>query len=79
MKDKLPGEIMPEFAALRSKTCSYLTDDNDENKRVKDTSKCVIKRKLEFEYYENFLVTNHLEKEIMYLEKYLLNKLTKLY
>ena len=33
MKDELGGNIMIEFAALRAKTYSYLTGDNDENKR----------------------------------------------
>ena len=32
MKDQLGGKIMKEFAALRVKTCSYLTDNNDEDK-----------------------------------------------
>ena len=33
---------MEQFAVLRLKTYSYLTDDNDKNK-AKDTKKCVIK------------------------------------
>ena len=37
MKDELSGEIMTKFAALRSKTYSYLTEDNEENKKAKDT------------------------------------------
>ena len=32
MKDELDGKIMTEFVALKPKTCSYLTDDSDENK-----------------------------------------------
>ena len=43
MKDELGGNVMTEFAALRQKTYSYLTDDNDGNKNTKDTKKCVIK------------------------------------
>ena len=39
------GKIMKEFAALRPKIYSYLTDDNDKNKKVKGTKKCVIKTK----------------------------------
>ena len=39
-------KIVAESAALKPKTYSYLTDDNDENKKAKDTRKCFIKRKL---------------------------------
>ena len=40
---------MAEFACLRQKTYSYLTDDNDENKKPKDTKRCVIKKPLKLE------------------------------
>ena len=33
------------------------------------TKKCIIKRKLKFENYENCLETNQLENKINYLEK----------
>ena len=33
MKDELDGKIMTEFVALKPKTCSYLTNDSDENKK----------------------------------------------
>ena len=36
MKDHLGGKIMAEFAALRRKTYSYLTNDNDGNKMYKN-------------------------------------------
>ena len=35
MKDKLGGKIMIEFAILRPKTFSYLTDNSDANKKAK--------------------------------------------
>ena len=46
MKDELGGKIVTEFAALRPKTYSYLTDDCEEDKKAKGTKKCVIERKL---------------------------------
>ena len=46
---------MKEFAALRPKTCSYLTDTNGKDKKAKDTNKCVWKQKFKFESYKNCL------------------------
>ena len=43
MKNEIGGKIMTEFVAFRPKTYSYLADNNDENKTVKSTKKCVIK------------------------------------
>ena len=60
---------MTEFAAIRLNSYSYIRDNNDENKRVKDTEKSVIRRKIKFEDYENCLEANQLEKEIKHLEK----------
>ena len=44
MKDELGRKILTEFASLKPKVYSYLTDDNDENnkKKQKATNKCVI-------------------------------------
>ena len=39
MRDELDEKIITEFAALRPKTYSYLTDDNDENKKVSHRKK----------------------------------------
>ena len=35
IKDKLSEKTITEFAAFRPKTCNYLTDDSDNNKKVK--------------------------------------------
>ena len=45
MKDKLRGERMTEFASLRPKTYSYLTDDNHESKKNKRHKKVSHKKK----------------------------------
>ena len=37
MKNELGREIMKDLAGLRAKTYSYLTDNNDENKKAKGT------------------------------------------
>ena len=37
MKDKLGGEIITEFIALRPKTYSYLTDNDKIDKKAKGT------------------------------------------
>ena len=46
MKDEFGGKIMANFVGLRTKTYSYLIDDASEEKKVKGTKKCVIKRKI---------------------------------
>ena len=49
LKAKIKCNLLKkEFAALRPKTHSYLTDDNYENKKAKCTKKCVIKQKPKF-------------------------------
>ena len=40
---------------LRAKTYNYLTENNDENKKVRGVRKYVIKRKLKFENRKNCL------------------------
>ena len=47
MTDKLGQQIVKETVGLRAKQYSYLKDNNDENKKVKCTKKCVIERKSE--------------------------------
>ena len=55
MKDELGEQIMKEFVELWAKAYSYLKDNNDEDKKAKETKKCVIKRKLKLEDYKNHL------------------------
>ena len=55
-KDELGGRIIKEFVALKAKTYAYLMDDDDsEHKKAKDTKKCIIKREIMFEHYEDCL------------------------
>ena len=58
MKDELGEKIMKEFVALRPNTCSYLTDDFEEDKKVEGTRKCVIKRELKFNDYKDCLLND---------------------
>ena len=60
MKDELGGGIITEFVALRPKTYSYLTDDWKENKRVKGTKKCVIKRMIKFDDHKKCLLNDEI-------------------
>ena len=55
MKDELGWKKMTEFATLKTKTNSYLTEDNDEDKKEKSRKKCDKKRKLKFEDYKHCL------------------------
>ena len=52
---------MTDFAALRPKIYSYLTGNNDENKKAKDTKKCVRKWKIKLEDYKHCLEVTQLE------------------
>ena len=58
MKNELGGGIITEFAALRRKTYSYLTDDCKENKKAKGTKKCVIKRMIKFDDYKKCILNS---------------------
>ena len=46
---------MKKIVRLRAKTYSYLKDNNNEDKKAKDTKKCVTKRKRKFEDYKKQL------------------------
>ena len=56
MKDELGKKVITEFVTLRPKTYSYLTDDCKEDKKVKGTKKCIIKRMIKFNDYKNCLL-----------------------
>ena len=45
MKNELGGKTMTKFSVVGPKTHDNLPDNNYENKKAKDTKKCVIKRK----------------------------------
>ena len=51
MKDELGGKIMKELIGLRPKCYSYLTDDDNVDKKAKGTKKCVIKKEIMFNNY----------------------------
>ena len=60
MKDELGGKIMTEFFALRPKTYSYLTDGCKEDKKAKETKKCVTKRRLKLNDFKYCLLNNEI-------------------
>ena len=69
MKDELGGKILTQFAALIPKTYSFLTNNNDENKKPKDTKNRVIKRILKFDDDKNCLRGTQLKNTINQLQK----------
>ena len=71
MKDELGRNIITEFVTLRPKTYSYSTDDGKEDKKVKRTKKCVIKRMIKFNDYKNCLLK---DKAILKSQQRLISK-----
>ena len=67
IKYELCGK-MKEFAALRVKTYN-----NHEDKKAKDTKKCVVKRSFKFEDYKHCLEATQLENKTNHLEKHNIN------
>ena len=55
MKDEIGGKIITEFVTLRPETYSFLTDDGKEDKKVKGTKNCIIKKKIKFNGYKKCL------------------------
>ena len=64
---------MKKFVGLRAKTYSYLKNNNDEDKKAKGTKRCVIKSKLKFQDYKDFLEATQTDRKIEYLEKKKIN------
>ena len=58
MKDELGGKVIAEFATLRPKTYSFLTDDGKEDKKAKGLKKCVIKKMIKFNDYKKCLLND---------------------
>ena len=69
IKDELGGKIGTIFIGLWAKVYSNIIDDGSEDKNVKGTKKCVIKRKRKFENYKNCLEATHLDNKIKYITK----------
>ena len=55
MTDELGGKIMKEFVGLRPKCYAYLMGDDKVDKKAKGTKKCVIKKCIKFNSYEECL------------------------
>ena len=62
MKDELGGKIITEFATLRPKTYSFLTDNGKEDKKAKGTKKCIIKKMIKFNDYKKCLLNGKMVK-----------------
>ena len=60
---------MTKFVGLRAKTYNYLIDDGSKDKKAKGTRQGVIKIRLKFENYKNYLEAAQLENKIIIQEK----------
>ena len=60
IKDELGEKIVIELIALRSKTYSYLRDDDNNVKEAKGTKKCVITNIIKFNDYKYYLFKNEI-------------------
>ena len=59
-KDELGGKIMKEFCGPRDKTYANLINDDSEKKQAKETTKCIIKRRIRFKDYPYSLFNNNI-------------------
>ena len=70
MKNELGGQIMKKFVELQRKTYSYLKDNDDDYKNAKDTKRCVVKRRPNFQDYKNCIKAS----QILNIKNYLQSK-----
>ena len=66
---KIIRQTMKKIVEFIEKTCSYLNDNNDEDRKAKSTKTCIMKRKLKFEDCKNCLQPAQIERKINYLEE----------
>ena len=64
MKDGLGGQTLKKKFGIRAKTYSYLKDNNDDDKKAKDTKSFVSKRKFKFNDYKKCLKVSQIENMI---------------
>ena len=69
MKNELGWQIMKKLDGLKAKMSGYLKDNNDEDKKAKDTKRWIIKTKLKSKDYKKCLKASQIENRINYLEK----------
>ena len=55
MKDELAGSVIKEFVGLRSKMHSYITNQNEGDKKAKGVKKNVVKKDIKHENYKDVL------------------------
>ena len=58
LKIELGGKIITEVVALRPNAYAYLDDHGNNHKKGKGTKKCVIKQKLIFQNFKDFVFNN---------------------
>ena len=59
LKDELGGKTMKKLGVLRTKAYAYLMDADREYKKGKGIKKCIIKRRVIFENYTDYLFNNN--------------------
>ena len=60
---------MKQFAALRAKTYTYLTNNKDQNKKAEGTKEFIFRREIKFEDHKKCLKATKLENKKQQVEK----------